>query len=176
MSRSASRANVFTVLEKVGKGSFGDVYKALKNDTKEVVAIKMLNLEESEEDIADIQQEIQILSRSVCPNVTKYYCSCLNGHQLWIVMEYCGGGSCLDLLNEHTLKEVHIAVILREVLKGLIYLHGEGIVHRDIKAANILLTLNGNVKLGDFGVAGHLNSCKTDKDAFVGSPFWMAPE
>lgn len=167
-------ATQYTMLEKLGTGSFGVVYKAMHNETKQIVAIKQIDLEDSDDDILEIQQEIASLAQCDSEYVTRYYGSFVVAYKLWIVMEYLAGGSCLDLLKAGPFSEAHIAVICRELLHGLDYLHSEGTIHRDIKAANVLLSATGKVKLADFGVAAQLTS--TLRHTFVGTPFWMAPE
>ena len=135
-----------------------------------------VDLESSEEDINDILAEIAVLSSCASPYVTQYKTAFLRGQKLWIVMEYLGGGSCQDLLKPGVFNEAQIAVICRELLLGLSYLHASGKLHRDVKAANVLLANNGTVKLADFGVAAQLTNIKSLRKTFVGTPFWMAPE
>ncbi|CAH0053263.1 unnamed protein product [Clonostachys solani] len=169
-------ADHYQVLEELGRGSFGVVYKGIEKATGETVAIKHIDLESNDDDIQDIQAEIAVLSTCASPFVTQYKGSFLRGHKLWIVMEYLGGGSCLDLLKPANFGETHIAIVCRELLLGIQYLHQEGKIHRDIKAANVLLSESGKVKLADFGVAAQLTNIKSQRNTFVGTPFWMAPE
>jgi serine/threonine-protein kinase 24/25/MST4 len=140
------------------------------------INIYQVDLESSEEDINDILAEIAVLSSCASPYVTQYKTAFLRGQKLWIVMEYLGGGSCQDLLKPGVFNEAQIAVICRELLLGLSYLHASGKLHRDVKAANVLLANNGTVKLADFGVAAQLTNIKSLRKTFVGTPFWMAPE
>ncbi|XP_063949439.1 uncharacterized protein LOC108219898 isoform X6 [Daucus carota subsp. sativus] len=167
----------FSDLELIGRGSFGDVYKGFDRELNKEVAIKVIDLEESEDEIEDIQKEIAVLSQCQSPYITEYYGSYLQQTKLWIIMEYMAGGSVADLIQpNHPLDEMSIACISRDLLHAVEYLHNEGKIHRDIKAANILLTENGDVKVADFGVSAQLTRTISRRKTFVGTPFWMAPE
>ncbi|PVV00655.1 hypothetical protein BB560_004952, partial [Smittium megazygosporum] len=123
----------FVLTQKIGRGSFGEVYKASDTLKKIVVAIKIIDLESAEDEIEDIQQEIFILSQLDSPYVTRYHGSYLQSSNLWIVMEYCGGGSCAEMIKSGLISESIIAILMREILKGLSYLHRENKIHRDVK-------------------------------------------
>ncbi|KAI9310445.1 Pkinase-domain-containing protein [Dichotomocladium elegans] len=172
-------SQLYTKLKRVGKGAYGSVYKGINNKTKQIVAIKVLNLDTEEDDVDDIQTEIALLSQltsAKSQNITPYYGSILNDTKLWIIMDYAAGGSIREIMKAGNLEEKYIAVVVREVLSALSYLHKNHIIHRDIKAANILLTAEGNVQLCDFGVAGQTTVNSLKRNTFVGTPYWMAPE
>jgi protein-serine/threonine kinase len=153
------------------------VYKGVHRSTKQIYAIKVLNLDTSEDDVRDVQQEIQFLSHlKQVPNVTHYYGSYLNGTKLWIIMDYCAGGSLRTLLKPGRLEEKYIGVVVREVLIALQYIHKQNVIHRDIKAANVLITNEGKVQLCDFGVAAQLTATNVRRNTMAGTPYWMAPE
>ncbi|KAF2074558.1 hypothetical protein CYY_004140 [Polysphondylium violaceum] len=167
---------VFKLQERLGKGSFGQVFKAVHLIDSNVVAIKIISLDDQEA-IKDVRKEISILAECNDTNIVQYYGSYFKDHQLWIVMEYCGGGSVSDLLQIlDVINEDEISLICRECLKGLNYLHEFKKIHRDIKGGNILLNDKGEVKLADFGVSAQLFSTFSKRNTFVGTPYWMAPE
>jgi protein-serine/threonine kinase len=167
----------YKLLEIIGRGKFGTVHKGVDVDTKQIIAIKILNLDTDHEEVKDIQQEIQFLSNlKSAPNITHYYGSYLNGHKLWILMDYCAGGSVRTLLKPGPLNEKYISIITRELLIALQFIHENGVIHRDIKAANILISKEGKVKLCDFGVAAQLTSTALKRTTMAGTPYWMAPE
>ncbi|CAM9705604.1 unnamed protein product [Chrysoparadoxa australica] len=164
--------------EQIGHGSFGHVWRATNKTTFDEVAIKIINLDQAEDDIDDIQQEISMLTSFQCPQLTQYYCSFIKEQSLWIVMELLEGGSLADLMkaNELTFDEPTVAWIIAEVLRALDYLHSERKIHRDVKADNILLAGDGSLRLGDFGVSTQLTDSVDKRNTFVGTPYWMAPE
>lgn len=166
---------VFDIICKLGEGSYGSVYKALHKESGQVLAIKQVPVDT---DLQEIIKEISIMQQCDSPYVVKYYGSYFKGTDLWIVMEYCGGGSVSDImrLRKKTLTEEEIATILCDTLKGLEYLHQRRKIHRDIKAGNILLNSEGHAKLADFGVAGQLTDTMAKRNTVIGTPFWMAPE
>ncbi|XP_078741501.1 serine/threonine-protein kinase TAO1-A-like, partial [Lampetra fluviatilis] len=166
---------LFSDLREIGHGSFGAVYFARNVQTSEVVAIKKMSYsgKQSSEKWQDIVKEVTFLQQLKNPHTIDYKGCYLREHTAWLVMEYCLG-SASDLLEVHKkpLQEVEISAITDGALQGLAYLHSRSVIHRDIKAGNILLTEPGLVKLADFGSA----SISSPANSFVGTPYWMAPE
>nr|CAD7204221.1 unnamed protein product [Timema douglasi] len=155
--------------------SYGSVFKALHKESGQVLAIKQVPVDS---DLQEIIKEISIMQQCDSPWIVKYYGSYFKNTDLWIVMEYCGAGSVSDIMRlcKKTLTEDEIATILCDALKGLEYLHLRRKIHRDIKAGNILLNMEGHAKLADFGVAGQLTDTMAQRNTMIGTPFWMAPE
>ncbi|SCU93082.1 LAMI_0E13146g1_1 [Lachancea mirantina] len=169
--------SVFKRTEVIGRGKFGVVYKGYHAKTRQVYAIKVLNLDSADDEVEDVQKEVQFLaSLKQIPNITHYYGSYLNDTKLWVIMEYCAGGSLRTLLRPGKIDEHYIGVIVREVLVALLYIHKDNVIHRDIKAANVLIMNDGRVKLCDFGVAAQLSQSKLRRQTMAGTPYWMAPE
>ncbi|XP_027359541.1 serine/threonine-protein kinase BLUS1 isoform X4 [Abrus precatorius] len=176
------RAEDYNLYEEVGEGVSASVYRALCIPLNEIVAIKVLDLEKCNNDLDGIRREVQTMSLIDHPNVLRAHCSFTTGHNLWVVMPYMAGGSCLHIMKSaypEGFEEPVIATLLREVLKALVYLHAHGHIHRDVKAGNILLDSNGAVKLADFGVSACMfdtGDRQRSRNTFVGTPCWMAPE
>ncbi|XP_047265907.1 serine/threonine-protein kinase 26 isoform X5 [Capsicum annuum] len=172
----------YTLFEEVGQGVSASVHRALCIPLNEVVAIKILDFERDNSDLNNISREAQTMVLVDHPNVLKSHCSFVSDHNLWVIMPYMAGGSCLHILkaaHPDGFEETVIATVLREVLKGLEYLHHHGFIHRDVKAGNILIDARGGIKLGDFGVSAYLfdsGDRQRMRNTFVGTPCWMAPE
>lgn len=166
---------VFDLLEQIGEGAYGSVHRATHRETGYILAIKQVSMDT---DLQDIIKEITMMQNCDCPQVVKYYGSYFKKPELWIIMEYCGGGSISDVmrLRQKPMTESQISTIFQQTLAGLEYLHLCRKIHRDVKAGNILLTDKGEAKLADFGVAGQLTDTLNKRNTMIGTPFWMAPE
>ncbi|XP_055087338.1 TRAF2 and NCK interacting kinase a isoform X3 [Periophthalmus magnuspinnatus] len=177
-------AGIFELVELVGNGTYGQVYKGRHVKTGQLAAIKVMDVTGEEEE--EIKAEINMLKKySHHRNIATYYGAFIKKNppgmddQLWLVMEFCGAGSVTDLIKNtkgNSLKEEWTAYICREILRGLTHLHHHKVIHRDIKGQNVLLTENAEVKLVDFGVSAQLDRTVGRRNTFIGTPYWMAPE
>lgn len=162
-------------LIKIGQGASGGVYTAFEVGTNKCVAIKQMNLEQQpKKDL--IINEILVMKDSKHKNVVNFMDSFLVKGDLWVVMEYMEGGSLTDVVTFNMMSEGQISAVCRETLHGLQFLHSKGVIHRDIKSDNILLSMEGSIKLTDFGFCAQINESHMKRTTMVGTPYWMAPE
>ncbi|CAG8623272.1 11541_t:CDS:10, partial [Ambispora leptoticha] len=171
----ADPTKLYRNLVKIGQGASGGVYTAYQVGTNLSVAIKQMNLEQQpKKDL--IINEILVMKESRHRNIVNYIDSFLWKGDLWVVMEYMEGGSLTDVVTSNIMTEGQIAAVSRETLEGLAHLHSKGVIHRDIKSDNVLLALNGDIKLTDFGFCAQINELHSKRTTMVGTPYWMAPE
>ncbi|XP_074598455.1 serine/threonine-protein kinase PAK 3-like protein isoform X2 [Brevipalpus obovatus] len=165
----------YTKMEKIGSGASGIVYTAIEVSTGMQVAIKQMNIAQQPKK-EFILNEILVMKENKHPNIVNYLDSYLVGDELWVVMEYLSGGSLVDVVTETFMDEGQIASVLREILQALEFLHSNGVIHRDIKSDNILLGMDGSVKLTDFGFCAQISIEQNKRSTLAGTPYWMAPE
>lgn len=160
----------------LGKGAFGSVFRALNMNTGETVAVKQVKLADlPKSELRVITLEIDLLKNLDHPNIVKYRGFVKTSESLNIILEYCENGSLHSISkNFGKFPEHLVGIYMSQVLHGLLYLHEQGVIHRDIKGANILTTKQGLVKLADFGVA--TKTTTFHESSVVGTPYWMAPE
>lgn len=179
-TKSKTLDNKYMLGDEIGKGAYGRVYKGLDLENGDFVAIKQVSLENiAQEDLNIIMQEIDLLKNLNHKNIVKYLGSSKTKSHLHIVLEYVENGSLANIIKPNKFgpfPESLVAVYIAQVLEGLVYLHEQGVIHRDIKGANILTTKEGLVKLADFGVATKLTEADVNTHSVVGTPYWMAPE
>ncbi|KAH6831363.1 mitogen-activated protein kinase kinase kinase 7 [Perilla frutescens var. hirtella] len=178
--KSKTLDNKYMLGDEIGKGAYGRVYKGLDLENGDFVAIKQVSLENiAQEDLNIIMQEIDLLKNLNHKNIVKYLGSSKTKTHLHIILEYVENGSLANIIKPNKFgpfPESLVAVYIAQVLEGLVYLHEQGVIHRDIKGANILTTKEGLVKLADFGVATKLTEADVNTHSVVGTPYWMAPE
>ena len=167
----------FDLIELVGQGNYGRVYKAIHKKTGKIYSAKIAYIEKVNE-LESFKKEINILSQCNNQYIVHYYGSYIKGHQIWIILEFCDGGSLYELIKilPRNLNEEEIASLIYMILKGLLFLHENKKIHRDIKSENILLNHEGIAKLADFGVSTQLMHSFSKKITKIGTPFYMSPE
>eukprot|EP01147_Barroeca_monosierra_P000205 gene205-3590_t len=169
--------NTWSILEELGSGSYGKVTKVRHRTSGEIAAAKVAPIQ-SQDELLNFATEIEILSSCKHRNITNFVDAYYSNNELWILIEICDGGSLSGYLDRMAsgFPENVIQNICHQMLKGVRFLHGCGVLHRDINASNTLVTMSGFVKLADFGVSALSKQDAVRRSTFVGSPHWMAPE
>ncbi|KAL6058383.1 Protein kinase [Balamuthia mandrillaris] len=167
--------NYYAKKAEIASGGFGTVWTAKDKIQNRTVAVKILK-KGLAEDPKGIINEIQMLKSCQHPNIVAYLDTFLWEEKIWMVMEYCNGGSLRALIQGTNLPEGHMSNICGQMLRGLHYLHKDNRVHRDIKSDNVLLNMDGVVKLADLGLCAEMSEEEDTVGGIAGSRYWMAPE
>ncbi|XP_060599497.1 serine/threonine-protein kinase 10-like isoform X2 [Ruditapes philippinarum] len=169
--------HVWDIIGELGDGAFGKVYKAQNRDNGTLAALKQVEIK-ADDDLEDFLVEIDILTKCKHVNVVGLYETYFFGGKLWMYIEFCGGGAVDSIMVdlEKPLNENQIRYVCHEMCIALAFVHRQHVIHRDLKAGNVLLTLDGEVKLADFGVSAISDKTIQRRDSFIGTPYWMAPE
>ncbi|KAM8859662.1 STE20-like serine/threonine-protein kinase isoform 2-T2 [Spinachia spinachia] len=175
--RDVNPEDIWDIIGELGDGAFGKVYKAQNKQNRTLAAAKVIDTK-TEDELEDYMVEIEILASCDHHHIVKLLDAFYFDGKLWILIEFCAGGAvdAIMLELERPLTEPQIRVVCRQTLEALSYLHENKVIHRDLKAGNILLSLNGEVKLADFGVSAKNTKTFQRRDSFIGTPYWMAPE
>uniref|UniRef100_A0A673NDU7 non-specific serine/threonine protein kinase n=1 Tax=Sinocyclocheilus rhinocerous TaxID=307959 RepID=A0A673NDU7_9TELE len=175
--RDTNPEEIWEIVGELGDGAFGKVFKARNKQTGIFAAAKVIDTK-TEDELEDYMVEIDILASCDHHNIVKLLDAFYYESKLWILIEFCAGGAidAVMLELERPLTEPQIRVVCKQSLDALQYLHDNKVIHRDLKAGNILLTLDGDVKLADFGVSAKNTKTIQRRDTFIGTPYWMAPE
>ncbi|XP_042874433.1 serine/threonine-protein kinase 10-like isoform X3 [Penaeus japonicus] len=165
------------IVGELGDGAYGKVYKAIHKETKESAALKQVVLE-AEEDLETFMIEIDILAECKHENVVELLEAYHFDGKLWMYLEYCDGGAMDSIMVDldRPLTELQIAYVCKYLCRALVYIHSNKVIHRDLKAGNVLLTMEGGVKLADFGVSAKNKNTYDKRGTFIGTPYWLAPE
>ncbi|CAK6957963.1 serine/threonine-protein kinase Nek3 [Scomber scombrus] len=169
----------YTVHKVIGEGSFGRALLVQCKSTKEKYVVKEIQLPKNQSKFDSTRREAILLSKLKHPNIVAFWEAFEADDLLCIVMEYCGGGDLLQRIQQQKTVQFCVDDILKwfsQMCAGAKHIHDKRVLHRDLKSKNIFLTDNGTIKLGDFGSACILNSSKAYAHAYVGTPYYVAPE
>lgn len=177
ITRDVDPSHKWEIIGELGDGAFGKVYKAQNKENSSLAALKQVEIK-SEEDIEDFSVEIDILAECRHENIVGLFEAFVFDGKLLMYIEFCEGGAIDSIMVdlEKSLTENQIRYVCNKMCRGLEFLHSNKVIHRDLKAGNVLLTGEGDVKLADFGVSAKNTRTNQRRDSFIGTPYWMAPE
>jgi len=177
LTKGVDPNDIWEICGELGDGTFGKVYKAKRKTDKSLAAAKIVDIKD-ESELDDFMVEIDILSECKHKYVVGLFETYFHDNKLWMMLEFCPGGAMDDIMLdlERGIDETTIKSICRQMVEGLAFLHSCGVIHRDLKAGNVLLTNTGEIKLADFGVSAKSKTPNQKRNTFIGTPYWMAPE